>query len=64
LCREAAMVPVRELSRKDVQNLTGTEIRPITIQDFETAMRAIKPSTKEKMLRQLRKYAETAGQCD
>ncbi|VDK83078.1 unnamed protein product [Litomosoides sigmodontis] len=64
LCREAAMVPIRDLSRKDIKNLASTEIRPITLHDFEVAMKAIKPSTNERMLQKLRKYAATAGQCD
>lgn len=64
LCREAAMVPIRELSRKDIKNLTDAQIRHITMRDFEVAMKAIKPSTNEKILQKLRKYAETAGQCD
>ncbi|KAL3985606.1 ATPase associated with various cellular activities (AAA) family protein [Acanthocheilonema viteae] len=64
LCREAAMVPIRDLSRKDIKNLASTEIRPITLNDFEIAMKAIKPSTNERMLQKLRKYAATAGQCD
>uniref|UniRef100_A0AAF5PS12 microtubule-severing ATPase n=2 Tax=Wuchereria bancrofti TaxID=6293 RepID=A0AAF5PS12_WUCBA len=64
LCREAAMVPIRDLSRKDIKNLASTEIRPITLRDFEIAMKAIKPSTNERMLQKLRKYAATAGQSD
>ncbi|CAG9540207.1 unnamed protein product [Cercopithifilaria johnstoni] len=64
LCREAAMIPIRDLSRKDIKDLTSTEVRPITLHDFEVAMKAIKPSTNEQMLQKLRKYATTTGQCD
>lgn len=58
------MVPIRDLPRKDIKNLASAEIRPITLHDFEIAMKAIKPSTNERMLQKLRKYAATAGQCD
>uniref|UniRef100_A0A0R3RZX6 microtubule-severing ATPase n=1 Tax=Elaeophora elaphi TaxID=1147741 RepID=A0A0R3RZX6_9BILA len=64
LCREAAMIPIRDLSRKDIKNLSSREVRPITLHDFEVAMKAIKPSTNEGMLQKLRKFAATAGQCD
>ncbi|VDP21347.1 unnamed protein product [Onchocerca flexuosa] len=64
LCREAAMVPIRDLSRKDIKNLASTEIRPITMRDFEVAMKAIKPATNDRMLQKLRKYAATTGQID
>lgn len=64
LCREAALVPIRDLSRKDIKNLASTEIRPLTLHDFEVAMKAIKPSTDERVLKKLRKYASTAGQSD
>ncbi|VDK73684.1 unnamed protein product [Onchocerca ochengi] len=64
LCREAAMVPIRDLSRKDIKNLASTEVRPITLRDFEVAMKAVKPSTNEQMLQKLRKYAAKTGQVD
>ncbi|VDN05652.1 unnamed protein product [Thelazia callipaeda] len=64
LCREAAMVPIRDLSRKDIRNLTGTEIRPITLKDFKIAMNAIKPTANEEMLRKFREYAAATGQSD
>jgi spastin len=43
LCREAAMVPVRELGPA-LAGVAADRIRPITLADFSAAIQAIRPS--------------------
>uniref|UniRef100_A0A9J2PLK8 microtubule-severing ATPase n=1 Tax=Ascaris lumbricoides TaxID=6252 RepID=A0A9J2PLK8_ASCLU len=62
LCREAAMVPIREMSRRQLKQATEAQLRPIQMSDFETALSAIKPSTNQQMRLKLRHFAEISGQ--
>ena len=43
LCQEAAMGPVRELGAR-IATASADEIRPINLGDFETALKAVRPS--------------------
>uniref|UniRef100_A0A0N5AJE0 microtubule-severing ATPase n=1 Tax=Syphacia muris TaxID=451379 RepID=A0A0N5AJE0_9BILA len=62
LCKEAAMVPVRELSRSQLQNAKEDQIRPIMLGDFYSALNVIKPSANPQLMRKLREFAERTGQ--
>uniref|UniRef100_A0A1I8AH59 microtubule-severing ATPase n=1 Tax=Steinernema glaseri TaxID=37863 RepID=A0A1I8AH59_9BILA len=62
LCREAAMVPIRHLSRSQLMSTTESQVRPITSSDFEEAMQAIKPSVNTKILSKLKEFADANGQ--
>ncbi|VDM44902.1 unnamed protein product [Toxocara canis] len=56
------MVPIREMSRRQLKQATEAQVRPIQISDFESALMAIKPSTNQEMRRKLRHFAEVSGQ--
>ena len=43
LCQEAAMGPVRELGAR-IATASADELRPIILRDFESALRAVRPS--------------------
>ncbi|XP_064382499.1 fidgetin-like protein 1 isoform X2 [Halichondria panicea] len=49
LCREAAYGPVREAAGS-LQHIRAEEMRPVNIDDFEAAVRAVKPSVSAKDL--------------
>ncbi|RNF18333.1 putative AAA ATPase [Trypanosoma conorhini] len=69
LCEEAAMIPVRELLAEKLRN--GEELaaqayhsdllRPLTLQDVETCVRARHPSCCPKQLKALGEWSDTYG---
>ena len=44
LCSEAAYGPIRGLSIHDIESIAADEVRPITHEDFQTALQQVKPS--------------------
>ncbi|XP_065071339.1 fidgetin-like protein 1 [Rhopilema esculentum] len=50
LCREAALGPIRSIGMKDIRFITPDEVRPILLQDFESALKSIRPSVSQKDL--------------
>ncbi|MFQ6126185.1 MAG: AAA family ATPase [Candidatus Heimdallarchaeota archaeon] len=44
ICREAIMVPLRELDESDLLKDATSKVRPVTKQDFLTSLQRIKPS--------------------
>ena len=49
VCREAAMMPIREVQEESSATETG-RLRPLKQEDFEIALRKVKPSITEKEL--------------
>uniref|UniRef100_A0A0N4U8V7 microtubule-severing ATPase n=1 Tax=Dracunculus medinensis TaxID=318479 RepID=A0A0N4U8V7_DRAME len=45
LCREAAMIPIRELSRSELESASESQLRSIRRADFDSALKSVKPST-------------------
>lgn len=60
LCTDAALEPIRELGR-NVANVRAQQIRPISLQDFRSRMRSIRPSVDSAQLRELEEWNQTFG---
>ncbi|EGT37619.1 hypothetical protein CAEBREN_25656 [Caenorhabditis brenneri] len=61
LCKEAAMVPVREIDRSKLSITDGNKLRKIRASDFDTALRTIRPSTSEKIMSKLSDFSRNFG---
>uniref|UniRef100_A0A0N4ZAI8 microtubule-severing ATPase n=1 Tax=Parastrongyloides trichosuri TaxID=131310 RepID=A0A0N4ZAI8_PARTI len=61
LCSEAAMVPLRNVSRDAIKKITQSQIRPIKLSDFCEALKVIKPSTNKENLIKLVEFAKNSG---
>mmetsp|Transcript_3247 Transcript_3247/g.11760 ORF Transcript_3247/g.11760 Transcript_3247/m.11760 type:complete len:497 (-) Transcript_3247:72-1562(-) len=60
LCREAAMVPVRELGAA-LATATAADVRPLSKADLLNAMRVIRPSVASTALREYEEWNKTFG---
>ncbi|KAI6190007.1 AAA domain-containing protein [Aphelenchoides bicaudatus] len=58
LCREAAMFPLRSLSREQLKTATLDDLRPITYSDLLEASELVRASTNPENVRRLEDYAE------
>uniref|UniRef100_A0A0R3S135 AAA domain-containing protein n=1 Tax=Elaeophora elaphi TaxID=1147741 RepID=A0A0R3S135_9BILA len=64
LCSEAAMIPVRNIvdsSSLDIASISTDDIRPISLSDFETAIRLVRPTVVEKDLEEYRAWNKQYG---
>lgn len=61
LCKEAAMVPVREIDRSKLSMTDGDKLRRIRASDFDTALRTIRPSTSERIMSKLSDFSRNFG---
>ncbi|CAG9585818.1 unnamed protein product [Danaus chrysippus] len=59
LCAEAAMGPVRSLA--DITSISASQVRPVNIQDFKSALQRVRPSVSQDDLGQYVKWNETYG---
>ena len=59
LCREAAYEPLRELNSSSLQKVS--ELRPITFEDFNKAIRKVRGTLTEGILKQLEKWNQDFG---
>ena len=59
LCREAAYEPLRELNSSSLQKVS--ELRPITFEDFNKAIRKVRGTLTEGILKQLEKWNQEFG---
>ncbi|ELT99931.1 hypothetical protein CAPTEDRAFT_159570 [Capitella teleta] len=50
LCKEAALGPIRSLAFEDIESLAADQVRAITLQDFEDAIRQVRASVSQKDL--------------
>ena len=59
LCREAAYEPLRELNSSNLKKVN--ELRPITFEDFNKAVRKVRGTLTENILKQLEKWNQEFG---
>ncbi len=52
LCREAALGPIRSISLDDIEHISANDVRPISYEDFQMALRQVKPSVSSRDLDQ------------
>ncbi|KAE9549632.1 hypothetical protein FO519_007154 [Halicephalobus sp. NKZ332] len=62
LCKEAAMGPIRGLSRTQVQRASEKNIRPIQYEDLVKAMEVVKPSSSQANQQKLLDFARDFAQ--
>ena len=61
LCKDAAMQPLRNLGEA-LLTTPIDQIDPISLDDFESSLRNIRPSVGKKGLEQFEKWAEEFGE--
>ncbi|KAJ9457301.1 Spastin [Diplonema papillatum] len=61
LCSEAAMNPLRELSRDKLATADPSAVRPINLQDFKKATTVIRPSVDPATLKQCLEWSQKYG---
>ncbi|PAV66021.1 hypothetical protein WR25_19444 isoform I [Diploscapter pachys] len=62
LCKEAAMVPIRDMDRNKIAKTDGRKIRNLRVSDFKEALSSVKPSCNPKLMEELISFADRAGQ--
>lgn len=60
LCKEAAMVPLRELGTS-VQSVSAKKIRAVSFKDFDLALKVIRPSVNKEMLEEFDRFTQEFG---
>lgn len=60
LCREAAMVPIRELGPR-IKNVAANAVRAVRLDDFSSAIRAIRPSVSAELLTKFEAWTNAYG---
>ena len=58
LCHEAAMYPLREVPRDKLASLKPEQLRSLSLDDFKSAIKIIRPSCDSKSLAQCKKWGE------
>ncbi|XP_077159399.1 fidgetin-like protein 1 isoform X2 [Paroedura picta] len=61
LCREASLGPIRSLQSVDITTITPEQVRPIVSQDFENALKTVRPSVSSKDLELYETWNQTFG---
>lgn len=61
LCREAALGPIRSIQLSDIATITADEVRPILYNDFQEALRTVRPSVSSKDLELYEEWNKTFG---
>ncbi len=59
LCSQAAMCPVREM--RDIRNAPVSALRPICLQDFEAALKLVRPSVDQASIARYEEYNAKFG---
>jgi SpoVK/Ycf46/Vps4 family AAA+-type ATPase len=59
LCTEAAMGPIRSCA--DIRTMNANDVRPINLQDFEQALKGVRPSVSGKDLAFYREWTDEFG---
>jgi spastin len=57
LCREAAMFPLKGLTREQLQSATVSEIRPVNCDDLLAASKLVRASSNLQNVQKLKEYA-------
>lgn len=61
LCREASLGPIRSLQSDDIATITPEQVRPIAFQDFDSALKVVRPSVSSKDLEVYDSWNRTFG---
>lgn len=61
LCCEAALGPIRCMDLRLIETISAADVRPISMDDFESAFQRVKSSVAEKDLEQLITWNKTYG---
>ncbi|CAJ1066623.1 fidgetin-like protein 1 [Xyrichtys novacula] len=61
LCKEAALGPIRSIQLSDIATITADEVRPILYNDFQEALRTVRPSVSAKDLELYEEWNKTFG---
>ena len=61
LCRDAALGPIRSLDMAAIENVSSADIRPVSMDDFELALRQVKPSVSEQDLQSYKEWDSRFG---
>uniref|UniRef100_A0ACB8FV14 Fidgetin-like protein 1 n=1 Tax=Sphaerodactylus townsendi TaxID=933632 RepID=A0ACB8FV14_9SAUR len=61
LCREASLGPIRSLRSIDITTITPEQVRPIVFQDFDNALKTVRPSVSSKDLELYDTWNQTFG---
>lgn len=61
LCREASLGPIRSLQSIDITTVTPEQVRPIVFQDFDSALKMVRPSVSSKDLELYDIWNQTFG---
>ncbi|CAD5231914.1 unnamed protein product [Bursaphelenchus xylophilus] len=62
LCKEAAMAPLRGLSRQQLQKISATNVRPVNYADLREATAVIRASSNEENTKKLMEFARKFAQ--
>ncbi|XP_049808507.1 fidgetin-like protein 1 [Schistocerca nitens] len=47
LCQEASLGPIRSMNFLHIENITSDQVRPVTVEDFKTALRRVRASVSQ-----------------
>lgn len=61
LCREAALGPIRSISFSDIKHISVDQVRPISTDDFMSALRSIRASVSDKDLQMYEDWNKKYG---
>ncbi|XP_062972323.1 fidgetin-like protein 1 [Elgaria multicarinata webbii] len=61
LCREASLGPIRSLQSVDITTVTPEQVRCIVFQDFDSALKTVRPSVSSKDLELYETWNQTFG---
>nr|XP_046257917.1 fidgetin-like protein 1 [Scatophagus argus] len=61
LCREAALGPIRSIQLSDIATITADQVRPILYNDFQEALKTVRPSVSSKDLELYEEWNKTFG---
>ncbi|XP_066484818.1 fidgetin-like protein 1 [Tiliqua scincoides] len=61
LCREASLGPIRSLQSIDITTVKPEQVRPIVFQDFDNALKTVRPSVSSKDLELYDTWNQTFG---
>ncbi|XP_057704657.1 fidgetin-like protein 1 [Corythoichthys intestinalis] len=61
LCREAALGPIRSIQFADIATISAEQVRPIVYNDFQDALKTVRPSVSQKDLELYEEWNKTFG---
>uniref|UniRef100_A0A6V7IA90 AAA+ ATPase domain-containing protein n=1 Tax=Bracon brevicornis TaxID=1563983 RepID=A0A6V7IA90_9HYME len=61
LCKEASMEPIRSISFDQLENIHKNDVRSVTLEDFQQAIKSVRPSVSQSDLTQYITWDQTYG---